>query len=170
MPGKFYDDILRSADDRMDFDYLQIPSAWKSKLFTLKAQPKKSVKTQFQWVDETNYDDNHVASIKNKTKAKLEVNHGDCTTTWGFENEKFSFGASGVAHEKDGYKMDLKSKAEYKPKKEEWKAEGELDLVTPDLGGGMTSWAKVSFSFNPFYLFIFRKICAILISLVVFLV
>ena len=95
-------------------------------------------------MEETNYDDNHVASIKNKTKSKLEVNHGDCTTTWGFENEKFSFAASGVAHEQDGYKMDLKSKAEYKPKKAEWKAEGEVDFRTPDLGGGMNSWTRVS--------------------------
>lgn len=150
MPGKFYDDILRSADDRMDFDYLNLPNAWKSRVWTLKAQPKKTIKTQFQQVEETNYDDNHEASIKNKTKSKLEVNHGDCTTTWGFENEKFSFAASGVAHEQDGYKMDLKSKAEYKPKKAEWKAEGELDLRTPDIGGGITAWSRVSFpSFFP---------------------
>lgn len=147
MPGKFYDDILRSADDRMDFDYLNLPNAWKSKVWTFKAQPNKNVKAQFSQVEETNYSDDHVASIKNKTKSKLEVNHGDCTTTWGFENEKFAFGARGNALNQDGHNIDVASKAEWKPKKGEWKGEGQVDIVTPDLGGGVTSFLRVSLLF-----------------------
>ena len=42
-----------------------------------------------------------------KTSSKLKIKHGDCTTSWGYTNEKFSMSAVGKLLDSDGYKSDL---------------------------------------------------------------
>ena len=70
-----------------------------------------------------------------KTSSKLKINHGQCTTTWSFTNDKFSGNGNGVLYDADGYKSTLSGSLENKPAKGEWKAVGEATLKTPDLGG-----------------------------------
>lgn len=70
-----------------------------------------------------------------KSSSKLKLNHGDCTTTWGFASDKFSLNANAKLYEADGYKSTVTAGCEAKPAKPEYKGTGEVTLSTPDLGG-----------------------------------
>merc|ERR1712156_760138 len=62
-------------------------------------------------------------------------NHGDCTTTYGYANDKFSFNGKGMAVNDDSFRVDITGGAESKPAKSEWKVTGTLDVKAKDLGG-----------------------------------
>ena len=81
---------------------------------------------------------------KEKTTAKMKINHGDCTTAWTFSSEKLAMQGVGVLFAKDGYKSTLEGALEAKYLKEAWKASGILSLATPDLGGGLKVNTQVS--------------------------
>ena len=76
-----------------------------------------------------------------KTASKLKINHGDCTTTWGFANDKMSMDARGKAYDDDGWKAHIGFAGEVKQAKKEWKGTGSFEVSSPDLGG-----AKVAFN------------------------
>ncbi len=70
-----------------------------------------------------------------KTSSKLKINHGDCTTTYGFANDKMSFNGKGMAVDDDSFKVDITGAGEIKQAKSEWKLTGTLDVKAKDLGG-----------------------------------
>ena len=91
---------------------------------------------EFQRLWQTAWKDDAIDPSKpaEKTTSKLRLNHGDCTTTWTFSNEKFAMNGVGKLLTGD-YKSDLSGTAEYKYLKAAWKLSGLATLVTPDLGG-----------------------------------
>ena len=74
-----------------------------------------------------------------KTASKLKINHGDCTTTYAFANDKMSIDAKGKAVDDDGWRVDIGGNYEVKQAKGEWKASGSLDIKASDLGGAKMS-------------------------------
>jgi len=56
------------------------------------------------------------------------MNHGDCTTSYTFANDKMAFDAKGKAYYEDGWKSDIAFAAETKQAKSEWKTTGSLDV------------------------------------------
>ena len=70
-----------------------------------------------------------------KTASKLKINHGDCTTTYGFANDKMSFDAKAMPFNEDGLRVDINTNAEIKQAKSEWKLSGSVDVKHNDLGG-----------------------------------
>ena len=91
-----------------------------------------------------------------KTSSKLKINHGDCTTTYGYANDKFSFNGKGMAVNDDSFRVDITGGAESKPAKSEWKVTGTLDVKAKDLGGAkatvnvsLISLLKVVASLRP---------------------
>jgi hypothetical protein len=69
-----------------------------------------------------------------KTSSSLKINHGDCTTSYGFANDKLSFAGKGRAYSEDGWKIDLTGAAEIKQAKNEWKLTKTVD-VSGEVGG-----------------------------------
>ena len=70
-----------------------------------------------------------------KTSSKLKINHGDCTTTYTFANDKMAFDGRGIAVNDNDWKVDLYAGGEVKQVKEEWKITGGIDAAGKDLGG-----------------------------------
>ena len=79
-------------------------------------------------------DDGSTSEIE-KTSSKLKINHGDCTTTYTFANDKMAFEGKGKALDDDGWRVDLTGSGEVKQAKSEWKVGGALDVRGSDLGG-----------------------------------
>jgi hypothetical protein len=132
-----FDDMLRGANDRMDFDpYLCPVDPQRDWCLTFKAQPKKTVGMEFQKLWQTAWKDGEIDPSKpaEKTTSKLKLNHGDCNTTWTFSNEKFAMQGVGKLLTGD-YKVNLSGTAEAKYLKSAWKLVGLATLSTPDLGG-----------------------------------
>ena len=70
-----------------------------------------------------------------KTSSKLKINHGDCTTTYTFANDKMAFDGRGIAVNDNDWKVDIYAGGEVKQVKEEWKITGGIDAAGKDLGG-----------------------------------
>jgi hypothetical protein len=95
--------------------------------------------------DECKRGDDGSRSTVEKTASKLKINHGDCTTTFGFANDKLSFDAKGKAYNEDGWTSNLGFAAETKQAKKEWKATASLEAKTPDMSGAKAAF-NVSYS------------------------
>merc|ERR1712156_1351076 len=67
--------------------------------------------------------------------SKLKINHGDCTTTYTFANDKMAFEGKGTAVNDNDWKVDIYAGGEVKQVKEEWKISGGIDAAGKDLGG-----------------------------------
>ena len=78
--------------------------------------------------------DSSVSQVE-KTSSKLKINHGDCTSTYTFANDKMAFDAKGKVTDDSDWKVDLSGNGEIKQAKSEWKIGGALDIVAKDLGG-----------------------------------
>lgn len=81
-----------------------------------------------------------------KTSSEMKWNHGKCTTTYTFSNEKLAFKAKGKAVDQDGWRVDLTLGGEFKPEKEDWKSSAVLNVSAKDLGG-----AKLGFETTAEY-------------------
>jgi len=84
--------------------------------------------------------DDKGTSSAEKTNTKLKINHGDCSTTYTFANDKLAFEGKGKAVDQDGWRVDLTGAGEYKPEKDDWKVSATLNVNGKDLGG-----AKLAF-------------------------
>ena len=78
--------------------------------------------------------ENDVAGTSDSTTSKLSINHGDCTTDFGFESEKVSFSGKGKAYDADGWKVYISCAAEANQSAGTWKGTGTAD-ISGDLGG-----------------------------------
>lgn len=84
-----------------------------------------------------------------KTSTKLKINHGDCTTTYSFANDKMGFDAKGKAVNDDGMKVDIGGAGEVKQAKGEWKTTGSIDIKAKDVGGANVA-INVSLNFDTY--------------------
>ena len=85
-------------------------------------------------VEQTVGEDGTVGEAE-KTQSKLKINHGDCTTTYTFSNEKMAFEGKGKAVNDDDWKVDLTMSGEAKQAESKWKIAGAVDVKGSDLGG-----------------------------------
>lgn len=83
-----------------------------------------------------------------KTSTEMKWSHGDCTTTYTFNNEKLAFKGKGKAVDQDGWRVDVTLSGEYKPEKDDWKGSGILNVSAKDLGGAKLAF-EVSLASNP---------------------
>jgi hypothetical protein len=97
--------------------------------------------------DEAKFADDGTRTSVEKTASKLKINHGDCTTSYGFANDKMSFDAKGKAYNEDGWISNIGFAAETKQAKSEWKASGSVEVKSPDLSGAKLG-LNVSYSLN----------------------
>lgn len=79
--------------------------------------------------------DGDVVSEVEKTSSKLKINHGDCTTTYTFANDKQAWDAKGKAVDDNGLRVDISGNGEIKQAKGEWKLGAGLDVKHNDCGG-----------------------------------
>lgn len=97
---------------------------------------------------------NDVAGTKDTTTSKLVINHGDCTTTYGFDSDKMSFSGKGKAYDADGWKVDTTGAFETNQEENTWKASFTSD-ISGDLGGAkmgmnVSTWQTASLLTAPF--------------------
>lgn len=76
-----------------------------------------------------------VTKLTDKSVRKLKINHGDCTTSYTFANDKMAFEANANVLKEKEYTVDVTAAAEMKQKKGEWKLTGKLATKANDLGG-----------------------------------
>jgi len=129
-------DLLRGVNDRLGFtadDPDRVDNNVNMK-YSLSAKPKKTVDLSMEKKVECKVGDGTTEEIT-KTSSKLKINHGDCTTTYGFANDKMSFNGKGKAVDDDSFRVDITGGAEVKQAKSEWKITGTLDVKAKDLGG-----------------------------------
>jgi hypothetical protein len=98
--------------------------------------------------DEFVANEDGTSKVNEKTASKLKINHGACTTTFGFANDKMSFDAKGEAFNQDGWKSDIGAAAEVKQANKEWKVTGTMDFKSPDIGGAKLA-GTVSYCSKP---------------------
>ena len=89
--------------------------------------------------------ENDAASSVEKTSSKLTINHGDCTTSYGFDNDKMTFSGKGKAYDADGWKVDITGGAEVNQVEGTWKITKTTD-ISGDLGSGAKAGINVSYS------------------------
>ena len=70
-----------------------------------------------------------------KTNTKLKHNHGDCTTTMTFANDKMAMEAKAKLVNDDDWKIDLTCAGEIKQASKAYKFTGKLDILSGDMGG-----------------------------------
>lgn len=107
---------------------------------TFAAKPKKSVDVNLNLKRESKQEEataggEVTTKLTDKTVRKLKINHGDCTSTYTFANDKMAFEATGKAVTEGDFTMDITGGAEMKQKKGEWKVFGKLAAKAKDLGG-----------------------------------
>lgn len=145
----FFNDLLRGVNSRIGYnaeDPERVDNNVNMKL-SFSAKPKKHIGLDMSRTQEAKVADDGSSSVVEKTASKLKINHGDCTTTWGFANDKMSFDAKGKAYNEDGWSTDIGFAAEVKQAKSEWKGTGTLDAKSPDMGGARAALnAKVEYN------------------------
>lgn len=131
-----FSDLLKGVTGRLGFNHEDPERSdnnvdWK---LSFSAKPKKNIDLNMEKKVE-NVSKDGVSSQNEKTASKLKINHGGCTTTYGFANDKMSFEACGQAYDADGWKVKIGNASEVKQAKNEWKSTGNLNIKGDDLGG-----------------------------------
>lgn len=133
----FFSDLLSGVNKRVDYnaddpdrDETPVNMKW-----SFSAKPKKNIGLDMSKTVECKMNEDGTRTESEKTASKMKWNHGDCTTTYGFTNDKLSFDAKGVAYNEDGMKSNVGLAAENKAAKSEWKITGNFDFKASDLGG-----------------------------------
>jgi len=132
-----YYDLLRSVNERLGFNAEDPDRAddncnWK---LSFSAKPKKHIDLTMSKQQDQKVSDDGVVSEVEKTSSKLKINHGDCTTTYSFANDKMGFDAKGKAVDDDGMKVSIGGAGEVKQAKSEWKGTASMDINAKDVGG-----------------------------------
>lgn len=111
-----YADLLRNVNDRIGYNAEDPDRAdnnvdWK---LSFSAKPKKTIDLNMEKKVECKVADDGSRSEVEKTASKLKINHGDCTTTYAFANDKMSVDAKGKAVDDDGWRVDIGGNLELK--------------------------------------------------------
>jgi hypothetical protein len=78
------------------------------------AKPRKHIDLNLERKTEQKVADDGSTSEIEKTTSKLKINHGDCTTTYTFANDKMAFEGKGKALDDDGWRVDITGSGEVK--------------------------------------------------------
>ena len=76
-----------------------------------------------------------------KTVAKAKADHGECSQSVTFANDKQATDVTGTLYDEDGVKARVGLAGEIKQAKSEWKVTGTLDVKANDLGGAKAALA-----------------------------
>jgi hypothetical protein len=79
------------------------------------------------------------ASVTEKSKIVVKLDHGDCKTDWTLANDKTAIGAMGTLVNDNDYTVKLGGTFENKAAKDEWKVVGKLEAAAADVGGAKVS-------------------------------
>jgi len=132
-----FGDLLRNVNDRLGYnaedpDRVDNNVNWK---LSFSARPKRNVDLNMEKKVECVVAEDGARSESEKTSSKLKINHGDCTTSYTFANDKMAIEGKGKAVDDDGWRVDLTGAVEVKQAKAEWKVSGAMDIKAADLGG-----------------------------------
>eukprot|EP00354_Favella_ehrenbergii_P010587 CAMPEP_0170460906 /NCGR_PEP_ID=MMETSP0123-20130129/7047_1 /TAXON_ID=182087 /ORGANISM="Favella ehrenbergii, Strain Fehren 1" /LENGTH=238 /DNA_ID=CAMNT_0010725865 /DNA_START=40 /DNA_END=756 /DNA_ORIENTATION=+ len=130
-------DLLRGVNSRIGFN-AEDPDRSDNNVdqkLSFSAKPKKNINLDMERKVEQTIGDDFTTGQAEKTVSKLKINHGDCTTTYTFANDKMAFDAKGKAVDDDGWRVDIGAAGEVKQADKKWKVTGSLDIKGSDLGG-----------------------------------
>jgi len=134
-------DLLRGVNSRIGFNADDPDRADNDVDLKLgfSAKPKAHINLDMEKKTERAIGSDDSTSQVEKTSSKLKINHGDCTTTYTFANDKMAFDAKGKAVDDASWRVDIGMAAEAKQAESKWKVTGNLDVKGKDLGGAKLS-------------------------------
>ena len=113
-----FSDLLRGVDRRVGYhasDPDRVDNNVDWSIF-ITASPKKTVDLTFGKKVESEYSQGKERKV-DKMASKLSIDHGDCTTSYGFTNDKLSCSGKGKVIDDDNNRVDIAGAAWSKPAK-----------------------------------------------------